>query len=135
TMAIIAIFLPVAFMSGIIGKFFFQFGVVLSVAVAISLLEALTLAPARCAQFLKVGHRGNFVERFAGWLFDSMTNMYRATLRWILKFNPLRIPVGQLAVLILAGAVFVVSLGLLGPIPKEMVPTQDQGYYMLRVTT
>ena len=135
TMAIIAIFLPVAFMSGIIGKFFFQFGVVLSVAVAISLLEALTLAPARCAQFLKVGHRGNVVERFAGWLFDSVTNLYRISLRWVLKFNPLGIPVGQLGILVAAGAIFFVSLGLLGPLPKEMVPPQDQGYYMLRVTT
>ncbi|MBI4353969.1 MAG: efflux RND transporter permease subunit, partial [Candidatus Omnitrophica bacterium] len=45
TLAIIAIFLPVAFMSGIIGKFFFEFGMTISIAVALSLLEALTLAP------------------------------------------------------------------------------------------
>src|SRR6185436_19703720 len=57
TAAIIAIFLPVAFMKGIIGKFFFQFGVTISVAVALSLLEALTIAPMRCAQFLEVGQR------------------------------------------------------------------------------
>ncbi|TFG89765.1 MAG: efflux RND transporter permease subunit, partial [Syntrophobacterales bacterium] len=57
TIALIAIFLPVAFMTGIIGKFFFQFGVTISVAVALSLLEALTLAPMRCSQFLKVGDR------------------------------------------------------------------------------
>src|SRR6185437_11050774 len=56
TIAVIAIFLPVAFMSGVIGKFFLQFGVTLSVAVAISYLEAITLAPARCAQMLRTGH-------------------------------------------------------------------------------
>ena len=55
TLAIIAIFLPVAFMTGIVGKFFFEFGVTISVAVALSLLEALTLAPMRCSQFLTVG--------------------------------------------------------------------------------
>ena len=55
TAAIVAIFLPVAFMKGIIGKFFFQFGVTISVAVLISLLEALTLAPMRCSRFLEVG--------------------------------------------------------------------------------
>ena len=54
-LAIVAIFLPVAFMKGIIGKFFFQFGVTISVAVLISLLEALTLAPMRCSRFLEVG--------------------------------------------------------------------------------
>ena len=58
TFAIVAIFLPVAFMKGIIGKFFFQFGVTISVAVLISLLEALTLAPMRCSRFLAVEKRG-----------------------------------------------------------------------------
>src|SRR5205814_5278445 len=57
TAAIVAIFLPVAFMKGIIGAFFFQFGVTISVAVLISLLEALTLTPMRCSRFLEVGER------------------------------------------------------------------------------
>ena len=52
SLAILAIFLPVVFMKGIIGKFFYQFGVAMSVAVMLSLLEALTLAPMRCSQFL-----------------------------------------------------------------------------------
>jgi HAE1 family hydrophobic/amphiphilic exporter-1 len=43
TLAVVAIFLPVAFMSGVIGKFFFQFGITMTVAVMLSLLEALTL--------------------------------------------------------------------------------------------
>src|SRR4029079_18839027 len=63
TMAIVAIFLPVAFMKGIIGKFFFQFGVTISVAVLISLLEALTLAPMRCSRFLEVGKRGKVGQK------------------------------------------------------------------------
>ena len=53
SLAIVAIFLPVAFMSGIIGKFFFQFGVTISGAVMISLLEAVTLTPMRCSQFVE----------------------------------------------------------------------------------
>jgi multidrug efflux pump subunit AcrB len=53
TIAVIAIFLPVAFMTGVIGKYFLQFGVTLAIAVALSYLEAITLAPARCAQLLK----------------------------------------------------------------------------------
>src|SRR5690606_27630884 len=102
TLAIIAIFLPVAFMQGIIGKFFFQFGVVLSVAVAISLLEALTLAPSRCAQFLKVGQRGNWVERVVGKSFDALSAGYRYTLERVLNH--------RYAVLIVSTLIFAVSV-------------------------
>ena len=205
TMAIIAIFLPVAFMTGIIGKFFFQFGVVLSVAVAISLLEAMTLAPARCAQFLSVGHRANIIERFAGALFDALSRFYKSTLQSVLNFRSLYIgktigfaimvltglvsawlsfyggretvsllansgkdyqviisllltmigvfglystaglgaillkqqtfPLGSSLVMLASMAVFVGSLSLVSLIPKEMVPPQDQGYFMIRVLT
>ena len=69
TLAIVAIFLPVAFMKGIIGKFFFQFGVTISVAVLISLLEALTLAPMRCSRFLEVEKRGSGSD--SGWTASS----------------------------------------------------------------
>src|SRR6185436_10894977 len=59
SVAILAIFVPVIFVKGVIGKFFLQFGVTISAAVMLSLLEALTLAPMRCSQFLKVGkHTG-----------------------------------------------------------------------------
>ena len=58
TLAVIAIFLPVIFMGGIIGKFFFQFGVTLSVAVLLSYFEAITLAPARCSQILSTSREG-----------------------------------------------------------------------------
>src|SRR5580658_3188508 len=56
TLAVIAIFLPVVFMSGIVGKFFLQFGITLSIAVGLSYIEAITLAPARCAQMVNVQH-------------------------------------------------------------------------------
>ncbi len=52
TIAVVAIFIPVVFMKGIVGRFFLQFGVTLCVAVLLSYLEAITLAPARCAQIL-----------------------------------------------------------------------------------
>ncbi|HEY8964875.1 MAG TPA: efflux RND transporter permease subunit, partial [Candidatus Methylacidiphilales bacterium] len=55
TAAVTAIFLPVAFMTGIIGKFFFQFGVTISAAVLLSLIEAITITPMRCSRFLTVG--------------------------------------------------------------------------------
>lgn len=127
TLAIVAIFLPVAFMKGIIGKYFFQFGVVLSVAVLISLLEALTLAPARCAQFLKVGQRGNFVERGVGAAFNFLSRVYSWVLRHALRW--------RLTILLVSFAIFFVSLKLVGTIKKEFTPPQDQGFFMIRVNS
>src|SRR5207237_9690452 len=67
TLWIMAIFLPVAFMKGTIGKFFFQFGVTVGVAVFFSLLSALTLTPMLCAFFLNVHHRLPRAPRLFGW--------------------------------------------------------------------
>jgi len=71
TLSIMAIFLPVAFMSGTIGKFFFQFGVTVSVAVFLSLICALTLTPMLCALFLNVRDK-NATARPIGWALAAL---------------------------------------------------------------
>jgi multidrug efflux pump subunit AcrB len=77
TIAVVAIFLPVIFMEGVVGKFFFQFGVTLAVAVMISYLEAITLAPARCAQLLKTSREGRSrVGRFVDHHFERLARGY-----------------------------------------------------------
>jgi hydrophobe/amphiphile efflux-1 (HAE1) family protein len=124
TLAIAAVFMPVIFMPGVIGLFFFQFGVILSAAVFISLLEALTLAPSRCSQFLRVG-RGNVVERVVGKAFAGLTVAYRFLLGYALRF--------RLTVLVIAFAAFFSSLTLLEKIPKEESPAQDQSMLRLRL--
>src|SRR6185312_15414218 len=67
TIAIVAIFLPVVFMKGIIGRYFLQYGITVTVAVLLSLLEALTLTPMRCSRYLNIDgdHKGlaGFVNR------------------------------------------------------------------------
>lgn len=138
TLAIIAIFLPVAFMYGVIGEFFFEFGVVLSVAVAISLLEALTLAPSRCAQFLSVGQRNNFIERAVGWSLDKLAQVYAWTLGYSLRWRFATLAVSGL---LFAGSLLPIS-GYVGlkqdwvpQLPSEMAPPQDQGIFMLSVRT
>src|SRR5580704_17382742 len=80
SLAILAIFIPVVFMQGIVGKFFYQFGITLTVAVMISLLEALTLAPMRCSQFLKVGGEGNFLTRKVHQWMDMLAHHYQKAL-------------------------------------------------------
>jgi hydrophobe/amphiphile efflux-1 (HAE1) family protein len=126
SLAILAIFLPVIFMKGIIGKYFFQFGVAMSVAVMISLLEALTLAPMRCSEFLSTGH-GNVVSRKVnGWL-DKLAHQYHRALGSCLNH--------RWKVVGIAVAVFVGSLGLIKIIRQEFVPPQDQSRFLVSVQT
>ncbi|MFA7002180.1 MAG: efflux RND transporter permease subunit, partial [Candidatus Omnitrophota bacterium] len=124
SIAILAIFIPVIFMEGIIGRFFFQFGVTISVAVAFSLLEALTIAPMRCSQFLAVGHStrlGSFMDR----IMAGVTRRYQRLLERILG--------RPWVVLGVAGALFVASLGLTAALKKEFVPSQDQSRFLARI--
>jgi multidrug efflux pump len=127
TIAVIAIFLPVAFMSGVIGKYFLQFGVTLSVAVAISYFEAITLAPARCAQMLNVSHDKGFVARVGDAIFDRLARAYARTLARALR-RPTLVVIGGIGVMIVAWVAF-------KQLKQEMVPSQDQSRLQIRITT
>jgi multidrug efflux pump len=127
TIAVIAIFLPVAFMSGVIGKYFLQFGVTLSVAVAISYFEAITLAPARCAQMLNVSHNKGFVARVGDAIFDRLARAYARTLARALR-RPTLVVIGGIGVMIVAWVAF-------KQLKQEMVPSQDQSRLQIRITT
>jgi len=127
TGAIIAIFLPVAFMKGIIGKFFFQFGVTISVAVLISLLEALTLAPMRLSRMLEVGERATRFERAVNMGFARLAAGYQRLLMPALKHRRL--------VLVGAAALFVASLGIVRLLRQEFVPSQDMSRFGMRFQT
>ncbi|MEQ1918763.1 MAG: efflux RND transporter permease subunit, partial [Elusimicrobiota bacterium] len=127
TVAILAIFLPVVFMKGIIGKFFFQFGVTISAAVSFSLLEALTLAPMRCSQFLETAGHGNFIIRFVDKTFVRLAESYRRGLTWTLDH---RWTVIAGAAVFFAGSMVSVKF-----LRKEFVPAQDQSMFMMRLET
>ena len=127
TIALIAIFLPVAFMYGIIGKFFYQFGVTISVAVALSLIEALTLAPMRCAQFLRVGERVTIIGKSVDAGFKWLAAAYRAILEKVLR--------KRFLALIAAILFFIGSLFFLKTLRKEFLPSQDQSMFMCRLRT
>ena len=82
TLAVVAIFIPVVFMKGIIGRFFLQFGITLCLAVLLSYVEAVTLAPARCSQFLKTTREGRsrigrVVDRGFRWLERTYARLLR----------------------------------------------------------
>lgn len=126
SLAILAIFLPVIFMKGIIGKFFFQFGVTISIAVILSLIEALTLAPMRCSQMLQTGTEtrlGRMMDR----IMEFMSRRYSLALNYCLD--------NRWKVVGLSFALFFSSLFLIGGIRKEFVPPQDQSRFMVNIQT
>ena len=128
TLAVCAIFLPVVFMKGIIGKFFLQFGVTLCVAVLLSYVEAITLAPARSAQMLKTGQdRQTKLGHVVDVAFDKLAAAYSRVLA-----RGLRHPV---IVLAMALGVFIVSIFVYRKLPSEFVPSQDQSRLMVRLQT
>ncbi len=128
TVAVIAIFLPVVFMKGLVGKFFMQFGVALCVAVALSYLEAITLAPARCAQFLDLaGSRKSLLGRGSDAAFAFIARGYHHVLGWSLR--------SPWIVLAMAVGVFVGSFWFLMHLGSEQAPGQDQSSLFVRFET
>ncbi len=128
TLAVVAIFLPVIFMNGVIGKFFFQFGVTLSVAVMLSYLEAITLAPARCAQILNTSREGRSKLGLAvDQAFGRLERKYALALAMALR-HPWKVLLGALALLGL-------SILAIFFIPTEFVPIQDQSALNVRIQT
>ena len=125
TVAVVAIFLPVAFMSGVIGRFFFQFGITISAAVLLSLVEAITVTPMRCSQFM--GDANNRYARWASRQFDRLGRVYRSVLAVCLSQRLLVIGVSTI--------IFVLSLSLANTLPREFLPRQDQSAFLIRVQT
>ncbi|MGK3960833.1 efflux RND transporter permease subunit [Sorangium sp. So ce118] len=128
TLAVVAIFIPIIFMEGVVGRFFLQFGVTLCIAVLLSYLEAITLAPARCAQILDVsregrGRVGQLVDRG----FEALARGYG----WMLV-RALRFPV---AVILLGVGLFAGAIVTMQRLPTEFVPSQDQGRLLVRLQT
>jgi hydrophobe/amphiphile efflux-1 (HAE1) family protein len=126
TAAVIAIFLPVVFMSGVVGRYFFQFGVTLSVAVAISYVEAVTLAPARCARLLANHGQSSRLSRAVDAAFGRLAAVYSRALGAALR-HPWK-------VLAVATLVMCASFGVGLLLPSEFTPPQDQSNFSIRVT-
>jgi len=127
TLAVVAIFLPVAFMSGVIGKFFFQFGVTMTAAVLLSLLEALTLTSMRSAEFVQVGERNTRFGHAVDRLFHRSARLYHRVLETSLR-RPLLVVTVSLVF-------FVSSLYAFVHVNKEFIPKQDQSSFVVRAQT
>jgi HAE1 family hydrophobic/amphiphilic exporter-1/multidrug efflux pump len=116
-----AVFLPVAFLGGLVGEMYRQFAVTIAVSVAISGFVALTLTPALCATLLRSDHTANhwLLQGFNAW-FVRMTGHYEQGVRFIMKR-------GALALGVFA-AMLIGTAALFRAVPSSLAPAEDQGY-------
>ncbi len=119
--SLIAVFIPILLMGGIVGRLFREFAVTLSAAIAVSLVVSLTTTPMLCARFLKAHDPGSHGALYRmserGWLW--MTRTYKTTVGWVLRHKRF--------VFALAIVMVVVNVWLYIIVPKGFFPQQDTG--------
>jgi len=125
TFSIVAVFVPVAFMRGMIGRLFYQFGVTVSVAVLISLFVSFTLTPMLASRYLRHDDRPNAVFRLIERLLNRLDHAYRRTLAAALRHRGL---VVLAATIILGASVYLGSF-----LKQEFVPKMDRSEFNINI--
>lgn len=127
TMSIVAVFLPVAFMKGLIGRFFYQFGLTVTFSVLISLFVAFTLTPMLAAKFLKISPSNNRLARFIEATLHGLDRGYESILKKALRFRKTTVLV---AFVLLVSTLYVSKF-----IRAEFVPLEDRSEFFVKVRT
>jgi HAE1 family hydrophobic/amphiphilic exporter-1 len=127
TFSLIAVFIPVLLMGGMVGRVFREFAVSIAVAIIVSGFVSLTLTPMLCARVLKSHHPGeeekqNFVLRAFERLFENMLDGYQWSLDKVLRFKSI--------MLVVTLATIVATIGLYIIVPKGFFPIEDTGYVL-----
>jgi multidrug efflux pump len=118
SLSLIAVFIPILLMGGIVGRLFREFSVTLAVAILVSLVISLTTTPMMCARLLKPRHDKENERRRGRW-FEAMLSGYRVSLAWTLR-NPL-------PVLVILLATIGLNVFLYAKVQKGFFPQQDTG--------
>ena len=121
TVSLIGVFLPILLMGGLIGRFFREFSITLSIAILISMVLALTTTPMLCSRFLRIqSHRPtNPIFVLFERIMDGMAGVYRRTLKWALG--------NSLLVLLIVFVMVGLNFYLIAVMPKGFFPQQDTG--------
>ncbi|MBV8051226.1 MAG: multidrug efflux RND transporter permease subunit [Acidobacteriaceae bacterium] len=119
--SLVAVFIPILMMGGIVGRLFREFAITLSIAIGVSLVVSLTTTPTMCAQLLKsLGEETHGAAYKASQkVFDGILSVYRIALGWVLRH--------QFTVLLITIATACVSVYLFKQVPKGFFPQQDTG--------
>jgi multidrug efflux pump len=120
--SLVAVFIPILLMGGIVGRLFREFAVVLSVAIGVSLLISLSTTPMMCARFLRreTGQH-NRLYRFSENMFNRLLRTYDFSLRWVLRH--------QFLILLLTFGTVCLNIYLFVQTPKGFFPQQDTGRF------
>ncbi|MFW3613990.1 efflux RND transporter permease subunit [Billgrantia antri] len=125
TLVLIAVFVPLSFLQGNVGRLFSEFALTMAAAVAISSLLALTLAPMMASKILKPGMDDSLAARGVQWLLELSQRIYRSLLEAVLK--------ARLAVLAVFVALVVATLWVAERLPNEYTPREDRGNFFILV--
>jgi multidrug efflux pump len=119
--SLVAVFIPILMMGGIVGRLFREFAVTLSIAIGVSLIVSLTTTPTMCAQMLKSLHEEKHgrAYRLSQKIFDTIQEIYRVSLGWVLRH--------QFAILLVTIGTACLSVYLFKQVPKGFFPQQDTG--------
>ncbi len=124
TTSLVVIFLPVAFMEGMIGRFFNEFGLTTAVAIAVSLLISLTLTPMLCSVFLRRKKSGELSKENR--IYKWFENSYKYIIEWGLKHPYIALLVSAL--------IFLSTFPILSVLGKDFMPMDDRGEFLVNVT-
>ena len=121
TLSLIAVFIPLLFMTGLVGRMFREFALTLTIAVVISAIVSLTLTPMMCSRMLRhdTGARENRIARFFNASIEWVIGGYHKSLEWVLRH--------ERATLLTTVATLVITIGLYAVVPKGFLPPQDTG--------
>jgi HAE1 family hydrophobic/amphiphilic exporter-1 len=137
SLSLVVIFLPVAFMGGMVGRFFSSFGITVAFSVIMSLFVSFTLTPMLCSRFLKLegppksgdatSHQHAHVSSKSGWIYQATDHLYGLALRWALRHRFIMVVICVLVIL------------STGPIASRMganlVPRDDQSEFQVSFIT
>ncbi len=123
SLTLVAIFAPVIFLGGLVGRFFQAFAVVVVFGVFTSMLVSLTLTPMLCSRYLRVREKHGHIYGFFDAAFLALDRFYRRMLAWVLTY---RWSVLALAAIILVGGVYLFSI-----VGKGFVPQEDENRFMV----
>jgi HAE1 family hydrophobic/amphiphilic exporter-1 len=126
TLSLAAVFIPILFMSGILGRLFREFAVTICTAIVISGMVSISLTPMLCSRFLRFQHgTGGWFYRLGERVFDAWLSLYRVTLRWTLNHRPVMM-VGFLVVLAVTGWFYMI-------VPKGFIPDTDNDNFNVNI--
>ncbi|MDF1751714.1 MAG: efflux RND transporter permease subunit [Verrucomicrobiales bacterium] len=127
TLVLIAVFVPISFLDGDLGKLFTEFAITLAVAVSVSSFVALTLSPMLASRVLKAETaRDNWLTRFVSWVFEHFEAFYRKVIRQLLKASVL---VVLIVAIFLGGTYYFYNT-----LPSEFTPKEDRGAFFVITT-